>query len=170
MVTSPLDRCDGLVAASEQLLGDPGGRMPTARADLGSLPRPPSLRRHHGRHCRGEHQRDHEPRRVEVGSHGGALRARASHRFQRQFLQIQQPRCQPNEGSGTTFRRSGRVHVCGADNTTEAPSHEEDEATPAGGCASLDVGVRRRGHRTGSRHSRNQRTVASRHASLGVRT
>ena len=66
-----------------------------------------------------------------------------------------------------TFRRSGRGRVCGAGNTTGAPPHEEDEATPVGGCASPDAGVRRHGHRTGSRHSRNQWIFASRHASLG---
>ena len=43
---------------------------------VGALPRPAPLRRHHVRLHRREHQGDHEPWRVEVRRHGGALRAR----------------------------------------------------------------------------------------------
>jgi integrase len=63
-------------APSEQLRGHLGDRTPAGRPQVGPIPRPPPLRRHdvrlHGR----QHQGDHEPRRVEVGRHGGALRAR----------------------------------------------------------------------------------------------
>ena len=73
---SPLHRCHGRAAAPEQLLGHLGDRTPAGRTHVGALPRPAPLRRHHVRHHRCEHEGDHEPRRVEVRRHGGALRAR----------------------------------------------------------------------------------------------
>ena len=73
---SPLPRRHGLAAASEQLLGHLGDRTPAGRPHVGALPRPSPLRRHHVRLHRRQHQGDHEPWRVEVRRHGGALRAR----------------------------------------------------------------------------------------------
>ena len=66
----------GLPAASEQLRGHLGDRTPAGRPQVGALPRSAPLRRHHVRLHRRQHQGDHEPRRMEVGRHGGALRAR----------------------------------------------------------------------------------------------
>ena len=63
-------------APSEQLRGHLGDRTPAGRADVGALPRPAPLRRHDVRLHRRQHEGDHEPRRVEVRRHGGALRAR----------------------------------------------------------------------------------------------
>ena len=47
-----------------------------AGLNVGPLPRSAPLRRHHVRLHGRQHEGDHEPRRVEVRRHGGALRAR----------------------------------------------------------------------------------------------
>ncbi len=66
---------NGAASASQQLLGYLGDRTAASRAYVGALPRPKALRSNHVRLHRCQHQGDHEPWRVEVGRHGGALRA-----------------------------------------------------------------------------------------------